>query len=109
MCDCGSLGMGLRTSGIRISTRAWYIKWSQVLIHLSTVSFLHSTNSCDLGSRASISLMLLQNEKQNTTKQKKKTPRLTFFFVCLFFFKFLTLNILIFILQTQHTACISFT
>lgn len=108
MCDCGSLGMGLRTSGIRISTRAWYIKWSQVLIHLSTVSFLHSTNSCDLGSRASISLMLLQNEKQNTTKQKKK-PRLTFFFVCFFFFKFLTLNILIFILQTQHTACISFT
>lgn len=81
MCDCGSLGMGLRTSGIRISTRAWYIKWSQVLIHLSTVSFLHSTNSCDLGSRASISLMLLQNEKQNTTKQKN--PRLTRFF---FFF-----------------------
>lgn len=84
MCDCGSLGMGLRTSGIRISTRAWYIKWSQVLIHLSTVSFLHSTNSCDLGSRASISLMLLQNEKQNTTKQTKKNnnPRLTrcFFF-----------------------------
>lgn len=105
MCDCGSLGMGLRTSGIRISTRAWYIKWSQVLIHLSTVSFLHSTNSCDLGSRASISLMLLQNEKQNTTKQKK--PQINPFFV--FFFKFLTLNILIFLLQTQHTACISFT
>lgn len=85
MCDCGSLGMGLRTSGIRISTRAWYIKWSQVLIHLSTVSFLHSTNSCDLGSRASISLMLLQNEKQNTTKQKKTNPRLT----CFCFFVFL--------------------
>lgn len=84
MCDCGSLGMGLRTSGIRISTRAWYIKWSQVLIHLSTVSFLHSTNSCDLGSRASISLMLLQNEKQNTTKQKKNNPRLTCFFFCFF-------------------------
>lgn len=105
MCDCGSLGMGLRTSGIRISTRAWYIKWSQVLIHLSTVSFLHSTNSCDLGSRASISLMLLQNEKQNTTKQtKKNNPQIN----PLFFFKFLTLNILIFLLQTQHTACISF-
>lgn len=88
MCDCGSLGMGLRTSGIRISTRAWYIKWSQVLIHLSTVSFLHSTNSCDLGSRASISLMLLQNEKQNTTKKKKPPPRLTFFFVCFFFSNF---------------------
>lgn len=85
MCDCGSLGMGLRTSGIRISTRAWYIKWSQVLIHLSTVSFLHSTNSCDLGSRASISLMLLQNEKQNTTKQKKNTPRLTCFVFFVFF------------------------
>lgn len=107
MCDCGSLGMGLRTSGIRISTRAWYIKWSQVLIHLSTVSFLHSTNSCDLGSRASISLMLLQNEKQNTTKQKKPPQINLFLFFC--FFKFLTLNILIFILQTQHTACISFT
>lgn len=85
MCDCGSLGMGLRTSGIRISTRAWYIKWSQVLIHLSTVSFLHSTNSCDLGSRASISLMLLQNEKQNTTKQKKK-PQINLF--CFVFFNF---------------------
>lgn len=85
MCDCGSLGMGLRTSGIRISTRAWYIKWSQVLIHLSTVSFLHSTNSCDLGSRASISLMLLQNEKQNTTKQKQPQINLFFFFFFLNF------------------------
>lgn len=85
MCDCGSLGMGLRTSGIRISTRAWYIKWSQVLIHLSTVSFLHSTNSCDLGSRASISLMLLQNEKQNTKQKKPPQINLVFF---LFFLNF---------------------
>lgn len=63
--DCGSLGMGLRTSGMRISTRDWYIRWSQVLIHLSTASFLHSASSWERGSRASISLMLLQNEQKD--------------------------------------------
>lgn len=47
---------------MRISTRAWYMRWSQVLIHLSTASFLHSAISCELGSRASISLMLLSHE-----------------------------------------------
>lgn len=47
---------------MRISTRAWYMRWSQVLIHLSTASFLHSAISCELGSRASISLMLLSDE-----------------------------------------------
>lgn len=64
------LGMGLRTSGMRISTRAWYMRWSQVLIHLSTASFLHSANSCELGSRASISLMLLSN-RINTDLESK--------------------------------------
>lgn len=48
---------------MRISTRAWYMRWSQVLIHFSTASFLHSAISCELGSRASISLMLLRNKK----------------------------------------------
>lgn len=66
--DCGSLGMGLRTSGMRISTRAWYIRWSHVLIHLSTASFLHSSNSCERGSRASISLKLLRNEQTRLRK-----------------------------------------
>lgn len=64
------LGMGLRTSGMRISTRAWYMRWSQVLIHLSTASFLHSANSCELGSRASISLMLL-SKRINTDLEIK--------------------------------------
>lgn len=71
--DCGSLGMGLRTSGIRISTRDWYIRWSQVLIHLSTASFLHSANSCERGSRASISLTLLQNEQTTFRKMHLKS------------------------------------
>lgn len=53
---------------MRISTRAWYMRWSQVLIHLSTASFLHSAISCELGSRASISLMPLRDDTKTDSQ-----------------------------------------
>lgn len=58
---------------MRISTRAWYMRWSQVLIHLSTASFLHSAISCEPGSRASISLMPL-GDKIPTDAELKCAP-----------------------------------
>jgi hypothetical protein len=46
------LGTGRSTSGIRISTRAWYRMWSQPLIHLRMGSYLHSEMSLSLGRTA---------------------------------------------------------
>lgn len=57
------LGIGLRTSGMRISTKAWYITWSQLHIHFRIDSFLHRVISFALGSRLSISLRLLVLQK----------------------------------------------
>lgn len=57
------LGIGLRTSGMRISTKAWYITWSQLHIHFRIDSFLHRVISFALGSRLSISLRLLVFKK----------------------------------------------
>lgn len=53
------LGIGLRTSGMRISTKAWYIPWSQLHIHFRIDSCLHRVISFAFGSRLSISLRLL--------------------------------------------------
>ena len=47
-----SLGTGRSTSGIRISTSAWYRMWSQVLIHRRTGSHLHRDTSLSLGRTA---------------------------------------------------------
>lgn len=47
-----SLGTGRSTSGMRISTSAWYRMWSQVLIHRRTGSHLHRDTSLSLGRTA---------------------------------------------------------
>lgn len=44
-----SLGTGRSTSGMRISTRAWYRMWSQLLIHLRMGSYLHRVISLSFG------------------------------------------------------------
>lgn len=44
-----SLGTGRSTSGMRISTRAWYKMWSQLLIHLRIGSYLHRVISLSFG------------------------------------------------------------
>lgn len=53
-----SLGMGLRTSGMRISTRLWYRLLSQSRLQRSTGSYLHSSTRQDLGRRFSDSSWL---------------------------------------------------
>lgn len=58
------LGMGLSTSGMRISTRVWYSRLSHSLVQRSTGSNLHSTTRHDLGSRFSDSLCLGGHVKQ---------------------------------------------
>lgn len=46
------LGTGRSTSGMRISTRAWYRMWSQFLIHLRMGSHLHRDTSLSFGRTA---------------------------------------------------------
>lgn len=52
------LGIGLRTSGMRISTRAWYKLLSQSRLQRSTGSYLHSITRQDFGRRFSDSSWL---------------------------------------------------
>lgn len=58
-----SLGTGLSTSGIRISTRAWYRIWSQLLIHLRMGSYLHRVISLSFGRVPSGSSSLQEEEE----------------------------------------------
>lgn len=61
---CGySLGTGLSTSGMRISTRAWYRMWSQLLIHLRMGSYLHRVISLSFGRLPSGSSSLQEEEE----------------------------------------------
>lgn len=53
------LGMGRRTSGMRISTRPWYRLLSQSRLQRSTGSYLHSKTRQDLGRRFSDSSWLI--------------------------------------------------
>lgn len=53
-----SLGMGRRTSGMRISTRPWYSTLSQCLVHCSTGGNLERSTRLALGSRFSASSCL---------------------------------------------------
>lgn len=48
-----SLGTGRSTSGMRVSTRAWYRMWSQLRIHLRMGSHLHRETSLSFGRTAS--------------------------------------------------------
>lgn len=58
-----SLGTGLSTSGMRISTRAWYKMWSQLLIHLRMGSYLHRVISLSFGRVPSGSSSLQEEEE----------------------------------------------
>lgn len=62
-----SLGTGRSTSGIRISTRAWYKMWSQLLIHLRIGSYLHRVISLSFGRVPSCSSSL--HEKGGNIKR----------------------------------------
>lgn len=53
------LGMGRRTSGMRISTSPWYRLLSQSRLQRSTGSYLHSKTRQDLGRRFSDSSWLI--------------------------------------------------
>lgn len=45
----GLLGTGRSTSGISVSTSAWYRMWSQLRIHCRTGSHLHREMSLSFG------------------------------------------------------------
>lgn len=60
---------------MRTSTRAWYITWSQALIHFSTASFLHSISSLGRGRRPSISLNPLQGGEGVRVNVQVRFPR----------------------------------
>lgn len=57
------LGMGRRTSGMRISTRPWYRLLSQSRLQRSTGSYLHSKTRQDFGRRFSDSSWLIHTHK----------------------------------------------
>lgn len=68
------LGMGLSTSGMRISTRVWYSRLSHSFVQRSSGSNLHSTTRQDLGRRFSDSLCLMEHVRQ--LWQEKLSTRL---------------------------------
>lgn len=68
-----SLGMGRRTSGMRISTRPWYSILSQSFVHLSTGSYLDRITRQLLGRRFSASSCLGAGGGEHTGQSESGT------------------------------------
>lgn len=66
--------MGLRTSGMRISTRLWYSKLSHSRVQLRTGSYLHNRTRTDLGKRFSDSSLLYRQRDVSETQDNITTP-----------------------------------